>query len=855
MIENSSYKNADRILGVIYTYQDPIAMLNWAAAEKQQLLTFRISHADYFSETKENGFRSALLRNYRSQYTDDYSANQIELQLNRLEQKIVSHYPQQDDLMGLFPIVSEQLLILRGDSIQINLDKIFDWNGYVNKLDLNVFMGAFMACEQITPANDFRWYPEIDNTRLERQLASNVGLAENHAHLKAAGYILELSWSMFIHAPMTDKSHLAFIERGGLGKLRDTYPSETLRAFLRSVKFLRILLDTYLGDKPGDYRQMIKLNDWSSRFDNLEKFRTFLYHRAITLRLTSDGTQESQKLFERVRRLQNGSTPASWEKDIIDEQLFWKQCFECYFGAERNNSFFRRVLNLYLVCANYVKHSFIQSNRGSGFDRFLDAENLKSVFLGKQSQVNLESVFAKYMQSGPVTKLELRITPKKTAKDYVRQIEALKKAYQSVSGEAYGRMKVGLIIHFIKQHQRQKDLVISRRRFYSAYEQSIMRQSQTLLLFMNLTQYRTYQHFVVGIDTANLERENPPELFGNVYRIGNLIKQKHNFHFTYHVGESYNTLFDGLRHIFEVVYRLHFSTGDRLGHALALGQNVAKYYQIKRQVLTTDRQSFLDDIAWAYWLIKQDPATDKQSLAYLVELFDEASIWFEEIFGERINLRDYIDFYCLRGTDFSYLLNQIYQVQLLTSLDDIQVIDTDRRNQLQAKFDKRYIDVKNTEVCQAVFNVNAMKLMACYNLNAKQFQRGRETVIVPMTDTLLQLITVVQLELRRYLVQRNLSIEANPSSNAKISIAKHYEKLQFLQLNRYGLPMDDTIDFPVSINTDDSAIFQTMLPYEYALVGKALIDSGIDAEHVFAYLAYLQKSSVEQSFITDEEKY
>lgn len=145
-----------------------------------------------------------------------------------------------------------------------------------------------------------------------------------------------------------------------------------------------------------------------------------------------------------------------------------------------------------------------------------------------------------------------------------------------------------------------------------------------------------------------------------------------------------------------------------------------------------------------------------------------------------------------------------------------------------------------------------MRLYACYELNPEVFQRGREPITVPVTPILLQLIEDAQKKLCSYLMQRNIFIEANPSSNTKISIAKHYEDLQFLKLNKYGLLSDDTVDFPVSINTDDSAIFQTMLPYEYALIGKSLIDSGNDVEHVYAYLAYLQKASVEQSFIEDD---
>lgn len=921
MIDNVTYKNADRILGAAYTYLDPIVALRRARSSNRRITEFSLTHTDSFIGTQDENFCSVLLRNYRTVYPNDYSSDQIELQLNDLEQQIKSHYPKQDDLMGLFPIISGQLFTLKYGTIRVCFDRIFDWIGYINKLDLNVFMGAFMAVERIEPSDEFNWYPEIDNERLKRQLASEIGLAENHAHMKAAGYILEISWLKFIHSSITSQSDLDYIKSYGLGKLNDVYPEQKLRAFLRSVRFLRILLDTYVGHNPKYYEAKIKsqnsgLNqDADSKqksdlkrtvslecFADLKDFREFLYKQAISLKLTNDRVKESQQLFEYAHKRQNSNSEYIWEKEIIGEQIFWKKCFESYLSTEKDNPFFRRILNLYLVCSNYVKHSLIQSNRGSGFDRFTDAENLKSVFLGNDSKAihaNLESVFKKYLQSGPVTKLELRISPKVSADEYVAQIKELKEAYERVSGkplanvdkcatqiqklnsvyrnlngktldelvtqtkkigkvskslsnQMFGEMRIGLIIHFIKEHRKQVNENQSRRNFYADYQQAIMRQSQTLQLFMTSPKYRSYQKYVVGIDTANLERENPPELFGDVYRMGYALKKQHNFHFTYHVGESYNTLMDGLRHIFEVVFRLNFSNGDRLGHALALGQDVNHYYTVKRNVVITDRQSFLDDIAWIYWMIKQDSNADKGDLAYLNELFNESSMWFEEIFENILTLHDYVDFYCLRGTNFEYLLNDVYHVNMLKNLSDIKLIKADRRKQIRARFDQQFIDVTSSEICNAVFNVNAMRLYACYELNPEVFKRGREPITVLVTPILLQLIEDTQKNLCSYLMKKNVFIEANPSSNTKISIAKHYEDLQFLKLNQYGLLPDDTVDFPLSINTDDSAIFQTMLPYEYALIGKALIDSGNNVERVYAYLAYLQKASVEQSFIEDD---
>ena len=61
-------------------------------------------------------------------------------------------------------------------------------------------------------------------------------------------------------------------------------------------------------------------------------------------------------------------------------------------------------------------------------------------------------------------------------------------------------------------------------------------------------------------------------------------------------------------------------------------------------------------------------------------------------------------------------------------------------------------------------------------------------------------------------------------------------------------------DVPVSINTDDNAVFQTSLGMEYALVARALLEKGASAEEVYDYIGYLCQSSLEQSFVKEDKE-
>lgn len=74
---------------------------------------------------------------------------------------------------------------------------------------------------------------------------------------------------------------------------------------------------------------------------------------------------------------------------------------------------------------------------------------------------------------------------------------------------------------------------------------------------------------------------------------------------TYHAGEDFLDVVDGLRAIDEAIRFLNLDCGDRIGHALALGVNVAEWYQGKGCQISLSTQDHLDNIAWMYHALKR----------------------------------------------------------------------------------------------------------------------------------------------------------------------------------------------------------------------------------------------------------
>lgn len=112
-----------------------------------------------------------------------------------------------------------------------------------------------------------------------------------------------------------------------------------------------------------------------------------------------------------------------------------------------------------------------------------------------------------------------------------------------------------------------------------------------------------------GIDACNHEIGCRPEVFATEFRylrtlpFGNSNERRKRRHFpllaaTYHVGEDFLDLTDGLRAIDEAVCFLNLRSGERLGHALALGTLPKTYYESKAYAVTLPAQDLMDNLIW-----------------------------------------------------------------------------------------------------------------------------------------------------------------------------------------------------------------------------------------------------------------
>ena len=87
---------------------------------------------------------------------------------------------------------------------------------------------------------------------------------------------------------------------------------------------------------------------------------------------------------------------------------------------------------------------------------------------------------------------------------------------------------------------------------------------------------------------------------------------------TYHVGEVFNSIVSGLRHVDEVVEFYGFQNGERLGHATILGIDTDQYSKVKK-IISLPVIELLDNWLWLYHIKSEKNLFNEISPTYIEE--------------------------------------------------------------------------------------------------------------------------------------------------------------------------------------------------------------------------------------------
>lgn len=414
-------------------------------------------------------------------------------------------------------------------------------------------------------------------------------------------------------------------------------------------------------------------------------------------------------------------------------------------------------------------------------------------------------------------------------------------------------------LHFIKEKDKKASEYTTQPRFFKlrkklktqAHAVSKLRES------LSPTSQRIF-----GIDSASQEIGVRPEIFAQVFRfLKNHNTTNKNEYLrvltapklgsTFHAGEDFLDLVDGLRYIDEAIRFLNLEQGDRLGHALALGIDVQDYYNFKNQKVYLPKQDLLDNIVWLLAKIRKYAVNDASLVYYLEKKYNQLFLEIYKLVLESKNLSNvpthsnYFNAWKLRGDNpILYSSGKLDKnIPCLTNWD---------------KYSKNQY-CKKTLALSEIDEIAYLYHLYHYDYNIREI--GAQIEEFEIEANYIQAVKQIQKAMQFEVLRKGIGIETNPSSNYIISSIKKYSKHPIISWFNLGLEIDpekikNSPQIFVSINTDDQGIFNTYLENEYALMALALEKEKdefgknlYNTSMIYDWLDRIRQMGIEQSFM------
>lgn len=537
----------------------------------------------------------------------------------------------------------------------------------------------------------------------------------------------------------------------------------------------------------------------------------------------------------------------------------------------------------YVLIKEAIRSELIQSNENVGFLNFHKYQDRKldliedSVFKNEVVRWAVrENLIAPNINS-----LEIRITPYDTVQ---KNFETIKKL-DSIIGEPHS--KYFYTVHFIKSSDEVNyDEGFVQCRNYKTRKKS-KKIAKALVKLREL--YPQCAGRILGIDAASNEIGCRPEVFGSVFRYlrnhmktiddGLMREQVPQLKVTYHVGEDFLDVADGLRAIDEAINFLNMECGDRLGHALALGVNVEEWYKDKNNRILISTQDYLDNLVWIYNRMIQFNIKGMDSLKDYIR--KKYSYYFYIVYAKHMDYEviDHIlgqakEKYKLLGIPqifsndrFNFDIFQYYAAWKVRgdepSLYTHGYFQEEEGKSLMEEF---YVNKKFPKELDIRYMPEVFLLNYYYHFSGEVRREGEKRIEVVIKPFYIQGVKAIQQEMQKRIARRGIGIETNPSSNYLISTFRRYECHPIFQFynKEIAKTSEELIKSPqisVSVNTDDLGVFSTSLENEYALLACAL-ENIIDEEgrpvynkaEIYDWIDAVRRMGNEQSYADDTDK-
>ncbi len=770
-------------------------------------------------------FKNSFLEKY-----GPYSGDQAQLLYDILTKTWMFEDSSNESIFYVLIKFGKEVLRLKDGNPICKYKEFLRWHEMTSSIGEDILTCSFLAYEdEVCERKSFAWklILESDNTQLNNLFCR--GLSELHCHLNGSSIIFDANWLAIMNEPKYQKEKW-------FNDFHDdqSYKHVLLAAYIRMYLFISV-------NDINDSKQFLDRFEriWSAN-DKLSLVEFYLDDLQSEI-----ATQSSLRGHIIENKYIDYAIPISLSKQdektlvesfLVGERKLMYRCFKSIFYG--NTAELPSMFYYYLIVKCKVMNYLVQHNKIKGFENFSNFDKKKKKFVRTAHNSAYKELIPKatiqsYQNDPNINYFEFRIAPEKKASSIRKELKNysnyLKKepllcldASSNDNGLYCERLEDTIphfVLHFIKRPDSDKCFESNFLNSQICRNSDARKQYAKEALAIE-TLLKRNEKRIVGIDAANSEFGCRPEVFAIVYRqlqhinrdtsLDMIVDNECNdLGITYHVGEDYYDVVDGLRAIEEAILFLNLRDGSRLGHAVALGIDVVKYYKERKNNIIIPKQDLLDNCVWLLHKMDEYGIQDRTGAR------DKLLFLFQRLANElypNYKLKDYHVYYLswlLRG-DEPYR----YQSNRYESL---------KKDSLDRKYDLNDFDV---QINLARENEEACKLYNEYHFNPKSKHEGRKPEEICLSNGIVEIINEIQAEMRNDIARRKIAIEVNPTSNLRICNIDTYDTHPILKFRNYGLSvMDDTNDCPqisVSINTDDKGIFATSLEKEYTLMALAV---------------------------------
>ncbi|MCG8206577.1 hypothetical protein [Tenacibaculum finnmarkense] len=735
------------------------------------------------------------------------------------------------------------------------------------------------------------------NNRLKKLLAK--GIAENHFHLKGSAPVFDLSWISLMntinsHSDKFNKLKKGIKLNGSMSYSFNKEDKEIDILVYKASKIRLVLFEFLLDDNKN---KKIDLSDFkyllSPTSNKKESFEILMNLSDIQIEINENKKLYGYGFYHKgthavadyaiTKDMHFGNFKGSFI--MYGERKLLYRALKYIYAQQESYYEIEKLLHAYISIKNEFRSELIQVNKKVGFTNFSTYQDRKEYFIPDNSIYEtalLQMAINDSRKFQNITSFETRIAPKnaafeinKSLKKY--QINSDKNALQytdynipikKVLGEYKEKKERHFYtVHFIKFKDKSSNDSLAQEVLprHHQVRKEVKRQSRAIVQLRE--SYSTKAKLIKGIDAASSEFNARPEVFAQAFRYlkdhkltgkYNHLKKKiieNKLYATFHAGEDFYDIIDGLRCIDEAIQFLKFCKGDRIGHALALGIDVKEYFDFKGRKLLIPKEMLLDNIAWLLAKVRKYNINNHTSEIYRLEKIFDAL--FREIYQENFDDESefynanfkheiYFDAWKLRGDD-----PLLYLDNLNDKIEDIPNITYWERCRINHFYPKNS-NIRNDKKIKFLYQQ--------YHFNPKVKKKGKDIKQFEISEQYINLVSSVQKGYQKYIQQLNIGIECNPTSNYLIGTIDKYNKHPIK--NFFNLHLETDFDkikecpqLFVCINTDDQGVFGTSLENEYALLAIAMEkekDENGNPKYnqtmIYEWLDKIRQMGLEQSF-------